>query len=93
MGPRKDQEGIKIELSSEQEKLLRLFKGEHSTSELKEQVGRSNRVKFKETLLKPLIEAELVEMTEPNKPTSKNQRYRLTKAGKNFLLASDAAES
>ncbi|MCL2304528.1 MAG: putative DNA binding domain-containing protein [Planctomycetaceae bacterium] len=80
-GPGRDQEGTRKELSQDQKELLRLFEGEHSITELQERIGRSNRTKFRDQRLKPLIEVGLIEMTEPEKPTSKNQRYRLTTKG------------
>ena len=83
-GSRRDQDGTKKGLSRDLEELLRLFDGEHSIAELQERIGRSNRTKFRDQLLNPLIEAGLVEMTDPEKPTSKNQRYRLTEDGKNY---------
>ena len=36
---------------------------------------------FLSTYLNPAIEAGLVEMTLPDRPTSRNQRYRRTPAG------------
>jgi len=35
--------------------------------------------------LQPLLDAGLVEMTEPHKPRAKTQRYRITEAGQAFL--------
>ncbi len=83
-GPSRDQDGTKKGLSQEQQALLRLFEGEHSIAELQERIGRSNRTKFRDQLLNPLIAAGMVEMTEPEKPTSRNQRYRLTEEGRRF---------
>ena len=46
---------------------------------------RSNRTKFRDQVLNPLIEAGLIEMTIPDKPRSSNQKYRLTAKGHAFL--------
>ena len=43
--------------------------------------GRTNRTKFREGVLKPLIEAGLLEPTIPDKPRSRMQRYKTTGAG------------
>ena len=46
---------------------------------------RTNRSKFREQMLKILVEAGLLKMTIPNKPTSSRQKYRLTEKGKDIL--------
>lgn len=45
-------------------------------------VGRSNRSKFREQVLTPLLASGVVEMTVPDKPNSSKQRYRLTAVGR-----------
>jgi len=50
-------------------------------------LGRTNRTKFRDQVLTPLLEARLVEMTVPDKPRSSKQRYRLTARGREFLAA------
>jgi ATP-dependent DNA helicase RecG len=55
---------------------------EHDIAGLMRWVGRSNRSKFREAVLSPLLELELVAMTIPDKPNSSKQRYRLTEKGK-----------
>jgi ATP-dependent DNA helicase RecG len=54
-------------------------------SELMAIAGRTNRTKFRNQVLKPLIDAGLIEMTIPDKPRSSKQRYRLTEKGKALL--------
>lgn len=48
-------------------------------------VGRSNRTKFRDQVLSPMMEAGLIEMTVPDKPTSRLQKYRLTDQGRALL--------
>lgn len=55
---------------------------EHDVTTLMEWVGRSNRSKFREVVLKPLLALDLVAMTIPDKPNSSKQSYRLTAQGK-----------
>lgn len=43
--------------------------------------GHTNRTRFRTTILQPLIEADLIEPTIPDKPTSRLQKYRLTEKG------------
>ena len=47
--------------------------------------GRSDRTKFRNQVLNPLIEARLIEMTLSDKPRSSRQRYRLTAKGREIL--------
>jgi ATP-dependent DNA helicase RecG len=47
--------------------------------------GRTNRTKFRDQVLNPLIEAGFIEMTVPDKPRSPKQRYRTTSAGRKVL--------
>ncbi|MYB99846.1 MAG: transcriptional regulator, partial [Gemmatimonadetes bacterium] len=47
--------------------------------------GRKDRTKFRNQVLKPLLEAGWIEMTIPDRPTSRNQRYRTTGAGREVL--------
>ena len=66
----------------EQVTLLHRMFDDHATSELMSFVGRSNRSKFREQVLAPLLAPGLIEMTLPDKPNSSKQRYRLTTAGR-----------
>ena len=45
----------------------------------------TNRTKFRNKYLNPLIGEGLLEMTIPDKPQSSLQRYRLTAKGKEWL--------
>ncbi len=46
-----------------------------SASDLMARLHLKSRLTFRENYLKPAIEAGLVDMTEPDKPTSRNQKY------------------
>ena len=50
-------------------------------------VGRSNRTKFRDQVLNPLLKDGLLTMTVPDKPRSSQQKYRLTEKGKTLLDA------
>lgn len=81
-GPSGEQVGTKSGPSSEQVELMRKMDDEHDIATLMSWVGRSNRSKFRDVVLNPLLTLGLVEMTIPDKPTSSQQRYRLTPEGK-----------
>lgn len=81
-GPSRNQVRTKSGLSAEQRTVLAQMADEHDIATLMQWVGRSNRSKFREAVLAPLLELELVSMTIPDKPNSSKQRYRLTEQGK-----------
>ena len=41
----------------------------------------SDRTKFRKKYIYPLLDAELIQMTIPEKPNSRNQKYQLTAKG------------
>ncbi|TRZ54213.1 transcriptional regulator [bacterium] len=51
--------------------------------------GRSDRTKFRNQVLNPLIDAKLIEMPIPDKPRSPKQKYRITAGGRSVLENSD----
>ena len=50
-----------------------------SASELMNQLGLSHRATFRKNYLNPALEVGLIERTVPDKPTSRNQKYRKIK--------------
>jgi hypothetical protein len=58
-------------------------------SELMDIAGRTNRTKFRNSVLKPLMQAGLIEMTIPDRPRSSNQKYRVTERGHALLAGRD----
>lgn len=46
-----------------------------SATELMEKLNLKSRAGFRNNYLQPALDAGLIEMTEPDKPTSKNQKY------------------
>ena len=46
-----------------------------STSELMEKLNMKSRISFRDNYLSPALENGLIKMTNPDKPTSKNQMY------------------
>ncbi len=83
--PSRDQVGTKSGLSRDQVELLELCREEKTLLELMNAIGRKNRSKFRDQFLKPLLERGLIEMTIPDKPKSRFQKYRLTQTGINAL--------
>ena len=59
-------------------KILKNCKNESSAIELMEILNRTNKSKFKNVVINPLIENGFFELTNPDKPKSPTQKYRLT---------------
>ena len=70
--------GTKKGLSLDHLKILKNCKNESSATELMEILNRTNKSKFKNTIVNPLIENGFFELTNPDKPKSPTQKYRLT---------------
>ena len=70
--------GTKQGLSMDHLKILKNCKNESSAIELMEILNRTNKSKFKNTIIYPLVENGFLELTNPNKPKSPTQKYRLT---------------
>ena len=73
------------------ERLIGAVQRETSRAELQAALKLRDRRSFIDSYLKPALEAGLIEMTLPDMPTNRNQRYRRTLAGE--ALARQLAES
>ena len=87
-----EQVGTKSGPSRDQVVILRNCLSEKTISDIMQASGRSNRTKFRNQVLKPLLEAVWLEMTIPDKPTSSKQKYRLTARGRNLLAQLEEGE-
>ena len=61
--------------------LLAAIQGEMGREVLQSALGLSDRKSFRERYLKPALAEGLIEMTIPDKPNSRLQKYRLTNKG------------
>ena len=77
--------GAKWGLSEVQVHILEIAMVPKSIQELMAPSGRTNRTKFRDQVLAPLLETGLLEMTSPDKPRSSRQEYRTTAAGRAAL--------
>ncbi len=91
-GPSRDQVGTKSELSQDQVEILRKCLVDTPLRDLITITGRTNRTKFRNQVLAPLLDDELIVMTIPDKPTSSSQKYRLTDKGRQVLQSLEAPE-
>ena len=60
--------------------------------ELMSHAGRHDRTKFRNQVLRPLLDTGWLEMTIPDKPTSSRQKYRTTATGRRVLDEMPAEE-
>ena len=77
--------GTKSALSRHQVEILRMCLEERALVDVMNVTGRSDRTKFRHQVLHPLIAEGLLEMTVPDKPRSRLQKYRLTAKGRAWL--------
>jgi Fic family protein len=66
-------------------RLLLAIKGEMSREALQDALDLQDRKSFRERYLKPALTDGLIEMTIPDKPNSRLQKYRLTDKGRHLL--------
>ena len=79
-------EAISIgEVSDYQRNTIKYCTVPKSMTELQEKFGFSNKTYFKRKTLDPLIDAGLVEMTNPGKPNASNQKYVISQHGFRLL--------
>jgi hypothetical protein len=77
--------GTRSALSRHQVQILERAKSPKPLKDLLQLCGRTDRTKFRDQVLRPLLEAGLLELTIPDKPTSSLQKYRTTAAGERLL--------
>jgi Fic family protein len=66
-------------------KLVLALRGEMSREALQTTLGLQDRKSFRERYLRPALADGLIEMTIPDKPNSRLQKYRLTDKGRQWL--------
>lgn len=73
------------EVTPEVKRLLFVFRGAMDRQSLQKQLGLKAEKNFRLLYLRPAVKFGLIEMTIPDKPTSRLQKYRLTKKGADYL--------
>lgn len=86
--------GTKLALSRHQVEISRKCLADSEIADLMVIAERADRTKFRKRVLKPLLTDNLLAMTIPDKPMSRNQRYRTTDKGRALLttLTNEKAE-
>jgi ATP-dependent DNA helicase RecG len=73
------------EVTGEVVKLLLAVQGEMKRLEIQAALGLKSEDSFRKLYLKPALKTNLIEMTIPDKPNSRLQKYRLTGKGHNVI--------
>lgn len=68
------------------ERLLQVIEGEMRGAEIQAALRLKDRMHFRDTYLVPALSRRLVEMTLPDSPSSRMQKYRLTKQGRAYRM-------
>ena len=87
----KEKQSLYPQDTEQAERLVLMLTREMHRRELQTVLGIAHRPHVLAAYLNPALEADLIEMTLPDKPTSRNQRYRRTSAGE--ALARQLTES
>jgi predicted transcriptional regulator len=66
--------------------LLKTIQTEMNREAIQNALGLHDRKSFRERYLKPALAEGMIEMTLPDKPNSRMQKYRLTDKGRQWLL-------
>lgn len=73
--------------------VMALGAGELSAHELRNVLGIRHRHTFRQNYLRPAFRHGMIELTIPDKPNSRLQKYRLTEAGRALLAGAAGGES
>lgn len=73
-------------VSDQVRRLLRTMRqAPRAAADLMAELGLSHRPTFRTNYLHPALEAGLIEMTRPDAPRARNQKYRLTPRGRTMI--------
>ncbi len=81
---------VTAEVTGEVLRLLAVLQGEMKRVDIQEALGLKHDEHFRLAYLQPALNAGLIEMTIPDKPTSRLQRYRRTIKGRDILKLTNA---
>jgi len=81
---------VTTDVTTEVRRMLALFDGDMTRHDLQNLLGLKNDEHFRKAYLQPTLQEGLIEMTQPDKPRSSKQRYRLTRKGRSLVEGSMA---
>ena len=80
---------VSQQVSPQVVELIRVLVGEMAREQIQAALGLRDRKSFTLRYLKPALAAGLIETTRPDQPTSRLQKYRLSRAGALLLERND----
>jgi len=80
---------VSQQVSPQVVELIRVLVGEMAREQIQAALGLRDRKSFTARYLKPALAAGLIDTTRPNQPTSRLQKYRLSRAGALLLERND----
>ncbi len=86
-------EEVTEEVTGEVLRLLNVCTGEKSRLELQQMLGLKHEEHFRAAYLQPALRLGLLEMTRPEKPKSRLQRYKLSGKGRQIVENSTTTET
>ena len=84
---------VATEVTMEVARLLPLCTVPRSRQELQHSLALRNNEHFRKAYLVPALASGLLEMTIPDKPNSRLQKYRLTQKGRTWLASQQGDRS
>jgi Fic family protein len=76
---------VATEVAMEVKRVIGIMKGEMKRKEMQDALELKNNEHFRLTYLLPALAEGVIEMSQPESPTSPTQKYRLTAKGRNYL--------
>ena len=74
-----------MEVTTEVAKVMKVMDGDLFRQQIQERLGLKNAEYLRKAYLVPAMESGFLEMTIPEKPNSRLQKYRLTEKGRKIL--------
>jgi hypothetical protein len=87
VAPQPKSQQVTDQVTDEVLRLVSVIRGQMSRSEIQVLLGLRHLPHLRNAYLKPAIQHGLLEMTIPDKPQSRIQKYQLTPAGKTLAVA------
>ena len=75
---------VSPQVSPQVRRLLSILKGEMSRQEIQQALGLKDRKSLRQRYLLPALQDGYIEMTRPDTPNARNQKYRPTPRGRRY---------